>query len=151
MGKILGRADTGLGVQSPLCIPDMGSPRGEAGGKMNPSGLLNPEALSFPLSPKALSRSGQKSDLLCSRSLTGSAERAQWLGAHTVLAEDPGLVLSTHVVAHNHITPVLGDPMPSSDLHRLLHACGTCTYTHTLIHTDKLFLKRSHWSGEMAW
>lgn len=37
----------------------------------------------------------------------GAREVAQWLRALTALAENPGLILSTHTVAHNHLqTPV---------------------------------------------
>ena len=34
---------------------------------------------------------------------SGAEEMAWWLGALATLVEDPGLSLSTHMVAHNHL------------------------------------------------
>lgn len=56
-----------------------------------------------------------------------------------VLGEDPGLVSSSHTVAYNCPSPVLGDPAPSSDLHR--HQALYTVYIHTCrqnIHTCKI-------------
>ena len=47
---------------------------------------------------------------------------AQWLRALTVLPEDLGLIPSNHMAAHNPLTPVLEDIMPSSG--QVLHTCG---------------------------
>lgn len=48
--------------------------------------------------------------------LRGTEETAQQLGALAVLAEEPGLMPSTHMVANKSITPVPEYPTPSSDL-----------------------------------
>ena len=47
---------------------------------------------------------------------------AQWLRALAALPEDQGLILSIHMRITTHsqpaVTPVSGDPIPFSDLHR---------------------------------
>lgn len=43
---------------------------------------------------------------------------ALWLGMFAVLADDPGLVASTHVATCKTVTLVPGDLTFSSDLHR---------------------------------
>ena len=63
---------------------------------------------------------------------------AQWLRALAALSEDPGLIPSIHMVAHDHIyvTPATGDQMLSSGCcghyrhiaHR--HTCRPNTHTH---------------------
>lgn len=59
----------------------------------------------------------------------GAREIAQWLGAFTVYGEQWGPFPITYLGAHKpHIIPV-GDPVPSSNLHRLLHTYDTHTYT----------------------
>lgn len=46
-----------------------------------------------------------------------AGEKTQWLGALAVLAEDPSTVLSTLVLGSQpSLTPVPGNPGPSSDL-----------------------------------
>jgi hypothetical protein len=53
---------------------------------------------------------------------------AQWLKPLAALPEDLGSISSTHMMAHNHpITPVPGDPTPSSGVHgkcaHVVHKC----------------------------
>ena len=58
---------------------------------------------------------------------TGVGETAQQLGAMAALPEDLRLTPSTHMVAHNCLTPVPGDLIPSSDL----IGQKTCPNIHT--------------------
>jgi hypothetical protein len=59
---------------------------------------------------------------------------AQWLKV-LIHEEYPGSIPRTHIVAHNCVTPVTGDPSISSDLCSLqavirytdIHACKTLT------------------------
>jgi hypothetical protein len=53
--------------------------------------------------------------LLQSSSLEDS-ETAQQSGALAALPEDRSSILSNHMAAHNHLTPVPGDRTPSSGL-----------------------------------
>lgn len=61
--------------------------------------------------------------------ILGDVERAQWLRSRVAFAEDPGLGLSMHRVAHNHLHLQLQGSMSSSCLfehwtHELhSHAC----------------------------
>jgi hypothetical protein len=41
----------------------------------------------------------------------------QWLKVLAVFPEDPGLVLSTHMAAHNYLMPLSGAPIPSIGVH----------------------------------
>lgn len=77
----------------------------------------------------------------------GAAEMSQQLRAHSTLAEDPGLVPRTHMVAHGHLSvPVPGDPAPSlacvdtvcmwcDYIHKGSTACVRCTYIHEAKHS----------------
>jgi hypothetical protein len=52
-------------------------------------------------------------------SLLVAEEVAEWLKLLTALAEDLGSILSTNMVACKHlVSPVLGVPMPFSNIHR---------------------------------
>jgi hypothetical protein len=56
--------------------------------------------------------------------------------ALAVLPKDLGLFSSTHMVAHNcSLTPLLGDLMPSSGLHKY-----QASKWHTGIHKSKIFI-----------
>ena len=57
--------------------------------------------------------------------MAGAGESAQRLGAYAVLAEDLGLVLSTHMVAH---------PLRGYQAHTWCAECMQATHTHR--HTD---------------
>ena len=46
--------------------------------------------------------------LSTSNSSDGTRKRAQWFRIFAVLAEDPGIFLRTHMVAHNHFKDLLG-------------------------------------------
>jgi hypothetical protein len=60
--------------------------------------------------------------------MTETGEVAQQLRVLTVLVEDPGSFLSTHVVAHNHLILVPRDLMFSSDMCRPRNAYGGHIY-----------------------
>lgn len=68
--------------------------------------------------------------------LSELGEIAQQFRALT--AEDPGSFIPKPMLAHNCLQhqSVPGDPMPSSDFHRLLFTCGT--YVHLDINTHKI-------------
>lgn len=81
-----------------------------------------------------------------SKFYTGTGVTARWLRALRILPEDPGLVPSTHMAALNHLTPVLGDLMPSSGLQgNCMHMVHRNTYrqntdTHKLIQLIDSFI-----------
>lgn len=63
--------------------------------------------------------------------ILGVGEMAQQIRAVTPLTEDLSSVYSTHMVVHTclPISPILRNPMPSSDLSGFccLHVCGAQT------------------------
>ena len=55
----------------------------------------------------------------------------QLLRALIALAEDPGSVLSTHMVSQSSLTPVPGDLFPLLTSAGTMHAHGAHAYTQT--------------------
>lgn len=81
----------------------------------------------------------------------------QWLAVLVFPAEDEGLIPSTHMEAHNHLTPLSGDQTPSSGLQALTgypeiyavktsthknlkHLCSEVTHTHNTHTKQTLFV-----------
>jgi hypothetical protein len=65
----------------------------------------------------------------------GAGESAQRLGAFAVLAEDLGLVLSTHMVAH---------PLRGHQAYTWCAECMQATQTHTHRHKHKYIYPKNH-------
>ena len=81
----------------------------------------------------------------------GAGESAQRLGAFAVLAEDLGLVLSTHMVAH----PLSGRQahtwwlilcVGTRHTHGVQNACRQHTHTHTDTNTNVYIQKKHSWT-----
>jgi hypothetical protein len=60
-----------------------------------------------------------------------AGEMTQWLRAFIALAEDPDSILSTRIVTHNHLTPVLRGQMHTHKLYFL--TCKQNIHTHKII------------------
>lgn len=79
------------------------------GGKLQPGGLLQiPSELGLhsllQASFKQISRAVRRSRVLDTKiGQSGTGEMTQWLRALAALPEDPGLIPSTHVAAHNSL------------------------------------------------
>lgn len=61
---------------------------------------------------------------VCVKAFPGAGEVVQQLKAIATLAEDPGLISSSHICIFTYRISVA-----PADLLRLLHACGAHTYT----------------------
>jgi hypothetical protein len=108
---------------------------------------LQPEAVCSPsdcvggllekLSIRAKPLTGGNSLLDCLKKIYfwGAGQIVQWLAALTILAKDPGLIPSTHLLAHN--TPIPGN---SSTLFQPQWKCKWYTHIHTYKQTTQTVL-----------